>query len=370
MARADEHFMRLAIRLARQGVDRPSTEPRVGAVVVADGKIAGQGFANWPRATPAVLAALDAAVEYRGELAVYTNADPCSDAADCDGTLERLISARPTRVVVGSSSDAMLSQSGERETTSRTIDSLRRAGIEVVTGVCEQECHELNEAFFKYSRTGLPFVTVKYAQSLDGRIATATGDSRWISGELALRLAHRLRREHDAIMVGIGTVLTDDPRLTVRLVGGRDPLRIVVDSRLRIPISARVLAEGAAHRTLIVTTDRADSNRITELEQLGAEVLVVSAGQNPSRASIVDLLEALGRRRVGSILVEGGAGIITSLLAARGVDRMVVVVAPRIIGQGIEAIGNLDTAELSDAISFTSVKMRRLGPDVVFDARV
>lgn len=216
----------------------------------------------------------------------------------------------------------------------------------------------------KHSASNLPFVTVKFAQSLDGRIATATGDSQWISSQSSLRFAHKLRREHDAIMVGIGTVLRDDPRLTVRLVNGPSPLRIIVDSRLRLPLAARVLAEGAARHTLVATTDMADREHARELERLGAEVLLL-----PSDAGVdlAQLLAELGRRRISSVLVEGGARIVTSLLNARLVNRLVVAIAPKIIGQGTEAIGDLGIAHLRDAIEFSNFKTRRLGPDIIFD---
>ena len=214
----------------------------------------------------------------------------------------------------------------------------------------------------------LPFVTVKLAQSLDGRIATATGDSQWISSQSSLRLAHKLRREHDAIMVGVGTVIRDDPRLTVRLVNGRNPLRIIVDSRLRLPLTARVLAEEAARQTLVATTEVAEPERARELEHLGAEVLRL-----PTFASGVDLAELLrelGRRQIESVLVEGGARIVTSLLAARLVDRFVIAIAPKIIGRGTEAIGNLGILNLQDAITFSTFKSRRLGPDIIFDGQL
>ena len=227
-----------------------------------------------------------------------------------------------------------------------------------------------DEKRLKFSKTGLPFVTVKFAQSLDGRIATATGDSRWISSEAARGFAHRLRSEHDAVMVGIGTVLADDPELTVRLVKGRDPLRIVVDSKLRIPMSARVLSDNAANRTLVATTEGADSVRAREIENMGAEVFRLSACPEHSGIDLKLLFEELGRRGVRSVLVEGGNRIITSLLAAGTVDRVIAIVAPKIIGQGIDAVGDLGIARLDDAITFASVKTRRLGPDIVFDGRV
>lgn len=215
--------------------------------------------------------------------------------------------------------------------------------------------------------TALPFVTLKFAISLDGRIATKTGDSQWISSSDSLQFAHQLRVEHDAIMVGIGTVLADNPRLNVRLVEGRDPLRVIVDGRLQIPASANVLIEGAAKNTLIATTDAADEGRLAEIKNLGAEVLRFRNEQGTGRVNLQALLAELHRRRVQSILVEGGAGIITALLSARLVNRMIVAIAPKIIGQGIEAVGDLGITKLSDALTFTSFKTERLGPDMIFD---
>jgi diaminohydroxyphosphoribosylaminopyrimidine deaminase/5-amino-6-(5-phosphoribosylamino)uracil reductase len=245
----------------------------------------------------------------------------------------------------------------------------------------EDECPELDDAHSKFSRTGLPFVTVKLAASLDGRIATKTGDSRWISSKPSLRMVHRLRREHDAVMVGIGTVLADDPQLTVRLVDGPSPLRVIVDGRLRIPESAQILSDTDAHRTLIATTEGADPGRMRELQKRGVEILLLPAGlqgrsadvhtgSGSSRVDLGALLSALGQRRIASVLVEGGAGIVTALTAERRVDRLVMVIAPKIIGSGIDAIGDLRIEHLRDAITFTRFKIRRLGPDVIFDARL
>jgi riboflavin-specific deaminase-like protein len=222
----------------------------------------------------------------------------------------------------------------------------------------------------KNEQTGRPFVTLKFAQSLDGRIATSTGDSRWISAPASLRLAHKLRREHDAILVGVGTVLADDPQLTVRLIKGRDPLRIIIDSQLRTPLTSQVLADGAAARTLMVTAATVDPSRAREIQNLGAEILRLPAAQGGKGLDISRLLEELGRRGVATVLVEGGRGVITSLLAARAVDRLVVVIAPKIIGQGTEAIGDLGITRLSEAITFASVKVRMLGTDVIFDGRL
>lgn len=211
---------------------------------------------------------------------------------------------------------------------------------------------------------------MKYAQSLDGRIATSTGDSQWISSPASLKFAHRLRRDHDAVMVGIGTVLKDDPGLTVRLVSGSDPLRVVIDSRLRIPIAANILSTKAATGTLIIAGEGANQKRARRIERTGATVLFAPTDGNPARVNLIDALSALTDRGIRSVLVEGGAALITSLLSARLVDRMVVITAPKIIGRGMEAICDLGIMRLKDAMTFSSVRIRRLGPDVIFDCLI
>ncbi len=217
--------------------------------------------------------------------------------------------------------------------------------------------------------TARPLVTIAYAQTLDGRLATRAGSSQWISGPESLRLAHALRASHDAVMVGVGTVLADDPRLTVRLVSGRDPLRVVVDSTQRTPLSAAVLAEGAAPGTLLAVTDAADPARVAAVRALGAEVLRVAA-DGDGRVSLPALLAELHARGIASLLVEGGARLITALLRARLADRLVVTVAPKLLGAGIEAVGDLGIGALADAIRLDPATVERYGADIVLDGRV
>jgi diaminohydroxyphosphoribosylaminopyrimidine deaminase/5-amino-6-(5-phosphoribosylamino)uracil reductase len=214
-----------------------------------------------------------------------------------------------------------------------------------------------------------PFVTVSYAQTLDGRLATSTGSSQWISAPESLRLSHELRAEHDAIVVGVGTVCKDDPRLTVRLVAGQNPLRIAVDSSLRTPLTAAVLTEGAAPGTVLAVTDRAPVARRDEVRALGATVLCLPTNTE-GRVDLVALLAALHDRGVGSVLAEGGAGMITALLQARLVDRLVVCVAPKILGAGIEAVGDLGIRELDRALLMTDTSVTCYGVDLILDGRV
>jgi diaminohydroxyphosphoribosylaminopyrimidine deaminase / 5-amino-6-(5-phosphoribosylamino)uracil reductase len=214
-----------------------------------------------------------------------------------------------------------------------------------------------------------PTVTVSYAQTLDGRLAAANGSSRWISSPDSLRFAHALRAEHDVVAVGAGTACNDDPRLTVRLVPGEDPLRVVVDSSLRTPLSAAVLANGAAKGTVLAVTDRAPDERCEEAESLGATVLRVPADA-AGRVALVALLSELHSLGVRSVMVEGGAALITSFLCARLVDRLAVCIAPKILGSGIEAVGDLGICDLTDSLTLVDTSVTPYGVDLVLDSRL
>ena len=214
-----------------------------------------------------------------------------------------------------------------------------------------------------------PTVTVSYAQTLDGRLATASGSSRWISAPESLRFAHQLRAEHDAVAVGAGTACKDDPRLTVRLVSGEDPLRVVVDSTLRTPLTAAVLANGAAAGTVLAVTERAPENRCEEAMSLGATVLRLPAGAG-GRVDLRALLSELHSLGVRSVMVEGGAALITSFLGERLADRLAVCIAPKILGRGIEAVGDLGICDLSDSLSLADTSVTPYGVDLVLESRI
>jgi diaminohydroxyphosphoribosylaminopyrimidine deaminase/5-amino-6-(5-phosphoribosylamino)uracil reductase len=380
---SQEYYMDMAIRLARKGIGRNSARAICGAVVVGGGKPVGYGYADDATDRPAILVALEEAGPLAKDATIYTNVEPGVDCEQPEAHLLRILEFRPERLVIGYRSKVLA------DVPSRILASFESAGITVDTGLCEDQCLETNEVYYKYRQTGLPFVTVKFAASLDGRIATSSGESQWISSPLSLRLAHQFRREHDAVLVGIGTVLADDPQLTVRLVSGRSPMRIVIDTSLRIPDTARLLLDADPHCTIIATTDRADLSRVSRLEKLGAEVLVLPAAPRPAPAipldpqisavsgprerygvSLKSLLAMLGERHIASLLVEGGSAVITSLLADRSVDRLVIAIAPKIIGKGTEAIGDLGIERLRDAITFSSTKTWRLGGDIIFDGRL
>ena len=217
--------------------------------------------------------------------------------------------------------------------------------------------------------TARPTVTVSYAQTLDGRLATSGGSSQWISCPDSLDFAHELRASHDAVIVGVGTALKDDPRLTVRRVPGEDPLRVVADSTLRTPPTAAVLANGAAHGTVLAVTDRAPEDRCERAMALGATVLRLPEDAE-GRVDLGALLGALGGMGVGTAVVEGGAGLITGFLRARLVDRLAVCLAPKILGSGIEAVGDLGVRELSESLTLTQTTILPYGVDLILDSRV
>ena len=214
-----------------------------------------------------------------------------------------------------------------------------------------------------------PRVTVHYAQSLDGRIATCTGDSQWIGGPASLRLAHQLRANHSAVLVGVGTVVADNPRLTVRLVDGPSPRRIVLDSRLRLPLATNLLVDGAAP-TCVATTPAAPPERVQAVRERGAEVLVVDPDER-GQVDLRRLLACLGNERgLDSVLIEGGGGVITSALRQGVVDRLVVCIAARLIGAGVPAVGDLGVTRLQEAPGFSHARFRLLGDDVIFEGQL
>jgi diaminohydroxyphosphoribosylaminopyrimidine deaminase/5-amino-6-(5-phosphoribosylamino)uracil reductase len=358
----DEDYMREAIRLARRGLGRTSPNPMVGAVIVRDGRVIGRGYHRRYGENHAEINAIQDARENVSGSTIYVNLEPCSHHGKTPPCLDAIIGHQFGRVVMGTHDPNPL-VNGKSEAV------LRQNGIEVRAGVLEEECRLLNEAYFKYISTGLPLVTLKFAQSLDGRIATATGNSRWISSEKFRRLAHRRRAASDAVMVGIDTILADDPQLTVRLVRGKNPVRVILDSRLRIPLEAGVITGGEVAPTIIATTSRADAAKKARLGEMGIEVLVVPESGG-GEVDLKSLLGLLGGKGITSVLVEGGAGVITSFLRQGLADKMMVAIAPRIIGQGIEAVGELDIAEVSRSLRLSFNKVYRCGEDLVVEARL
>ena len=354
----DERYMKMALELAKRGAPWACPNPLVGAVILKNGRIIGKGWHRCCGENHAEINAIESAKEPVRGSTIYISLEPCSHHGRTPPCVERLVSEKPAAVVIGTiDPNPLVSGQG--------IATLKRHGIETRVGVLEDQCREINEVFFKYIRTRTPFVTLKFAQSIDGKIATATGHSRWISSEPSRVFAHRLRSHHVAILVGSGTVTKDDPELTCRLVRGRDPLRVVVDSKLKIHPDARVLQDQARARTLVFTTSGHDRKKIRVLVDRGIEVRVAGTGQ----VDLSTVLKELGKRQVSSLLVEGGAGVLTSFIRERLADRLIIISAPKIFGKGTDAIGELGVKTVDQAIPLTVRRVSRKSGDVIVDAR-
>ncbi|MGZ6292879.1 MAG: bifunctional diaminohydroxyphosphoribosylaminopyrimidine deaminase/5-amino-6-(5-phosphoribosylamino)uracil reductase RibD [Syntrophales bacterium] len=358
----DEFYMKRALSLARRGEAWVTPNPMVGAVIVKKGRIIGEGYHQKFGGNHAEINAINDVGEPIKGATIYINLEPCTHYGKTPPCIERVIAAKPARVVIGTP-DANPVVAG------KGIEALKRHGIKTTVGVLEESCKELNEKFFKFMRTGIPFITLKFAQSIDGRIATASGHSRWISSEQSLKFAHALRSHHDAVLVGFGTLSKDDPELTVRLVRGRSPLRIVADSHLRMSLEARILKDQDKAKTMVVTTNNADRKKRVLLTDLGIEVVTVDTDEH-RRVDLMRLLMELGKRNISSVLVEGGAAIITSILAEQLPDRVVIIIAPKIVGKGLDAIGDLGIKSISESLILTYRKIRRLGDDLIIDGRI
>ena len=358
----DEQFMKLALKLAAKGRGYASPNPMVGAVIVKKGRIIGQGWHRCCGENHAEVNAIQNATENVAGSTMYVTLEPCCHSGKTPPCTDLIIQKKIKRVVIGTAdSNPLVSCKG--------INRLKATGIEVKAGVLEDQCRSLNEVFFHFMETGLPFVTVKYAQTLDGRIATATGQSQWISSPASLKFAHQLRAEHDAILVGIGTVLKDNPTLTVRMVRGRNPLRIVVDNCLAVTTEFNVMQDLSGMPTLIATTKSASDPAFRALAKAGAELVRVRSDKN-NHVSLQQLLQLLAARNISSVLIEGGSQIITSALKDNLVNRLVTVIAPKILGKGIEAVGDLNIRNLKEARILSLKSVSKKGTDVIMDYRI
>lgn len=357
----DIHYMKLALRLARKGAGRTSPNPMVGAVVVRKGVVIGQGFHQKAGGPHAERIALDAAGEKAKGATLYLNLEPCNHFGRTPPCSRLILERGISKVVFGMTDPNPKVKGGG-------AGWLGSQGVEVVPGVLEQECRRLNEFFVKWIVTDRPFVVLKAAISLDGRIATRTGDSKWISSERSRLLVHRMRNEVDGVLVGIGTVIKDDPLLTVRLPKGKikDPLRIVIDPRLRISPKARILNDTG--KTLIVTGTGVSPDKWEKLESKGAEIL--SLPEQEGHISIKDLLTDLGRRGLTSLLVEGGAEVYASFLSEGQVDKLVLFIAPLLVGgrQAKGMIGGRGAAQITEAIRLKEMKVKAWAGDILVEA--
>ena len=352
----DEIFMREALRIARNAEGRTSPNPLVGAVIVRDGKIIAEG---WHRAagTPhAEIHALNMAGELAKNSTLYVTLEPCSHFGRTPPCAKAIVAAGIKRVVAAMTDP-------NPKVAGRGFDILRAAGVEVDVGILEDDARKLNEVFLKYITEKLPFVTMKFACSLDGKIATASGESQWISGIESRRFTHHLRDINDAILVGVGTVLADNPTLTTRLVEGKNPVRVILDSNARTPLNSNVVTDKSA-RTIIAVTENAPQENISALENHGVEIITAGSGEH---VDLNILMSELAAREITSVLVEGGGTVHFAMIKAGLVDKIFAFIAPKIIGgkNALTAVEGAGFENLSDALKLENFTAQKLGDDIL-----
>lgn len=356
----DKFFMERALRLAEKGVGSTSPNPMVGAVLVKDGEIIGEGFHKKAGEPHAEVLALKQAGERARGAELFVTLEPCSHYGRTPPCVQAIIKAGVTGVVAAMEDPNPL-------VSGRGIKMLEEAGIQVRVGVMEERARKLNEVFIKYITTKKPFVVGKIAQSLDGKIALSSGISRWITGEPARIRAHELRSRYDAVMVGIGTVLADDPLLTCRLPGReKDPVKIVVDSTLKIPVNARLFQDSG--KVIIAATQKADRQKMRVLKELGADIIETESNGG-DMVNLPQLFEILGTMGITGVLVEGGSRLLASLSKEELLDKLIIFMAPRLIGaEGLSSVGNLFVDELKKTPRFTIESLEQIGEDIMLEA--
>ncbi|MDN5302440.1 MAG: diaminohydroxyphosphoribosylaminopyrimidine deaminase [Thermoanaerobacteraceae bacterium] len=356
----DNFFMERALRLAEKGMGSTSPNPMVGAVLVKDGEIIGEGFHKKAGEPHAEVLALKQAGERARGAELFVTLEPCSHYGRTPPCVQAIIKAGVTGVVAAMEDPNPL-------VSGRGIKMLEEAGIQVRVGVMEERARKLNEVFIKYITTKKPFVVGKIAQSLDGKIALSSGISRWITGEPARIRAHELRSRYDAVMVGIGTVLADDPLLTCRLPGReKDPVKIVVDSTLKIPVNARLFQDSG--KVIIAATQKADRQKMRVLKELGADIIETESNGG-DMVNLPQLFEILGTMGITGVLVEGGSRLLASLSKEELLDKLIIFVAPRLIGvEGLSSVGNLFVDELKKTPRFTIGSLEQIGEDIMLEA--
>ena len=355
-----EEYMRWALELARKGEGHTSPNPMVGCVVVKDGRIISEGYHEKYGEFHAERNALTRCTEDTTGADLYVTLEPCCHQGKTPPCTDIIIEKKIARVFVGSmDSNPLVAGKG--------VQILRDHGIYVETGILEEECLKLNEVFYHYITTKTPFVVMKYAMTLDGKIACATGDSRWVTGEKAREQVHRMRGRYRGIMVGIGTVLADDPMLNCRVEGGVDPVRIICDSNLHIPLESQIVKTASEIETIVACSQDAleaerKQEKIKKLNEAGIQMIGTEGAHG---VNLVELMQKLGEQKIDSILLEGGGTLNASALEDGIVNKVYAYIAGKLIG-GMDArspVEGMGIERMADAIELKNMEIERLGDD-------
>lgn len=361
----NERFMKRALYLAEKGSGYVNPNPKVGAVIVKNGKIIGEGFHERFGQNHAEINALNSAGENARGAEIYVTLEPCSHFGKTPPCARTLVKAGLKKVIIAMKDPNPI-------VSGRGIEILRQNGIEVVLNVMKAEAEKLNEVFIKYITTKRPFVLMKSAVSLDGKIATTLGESKWISGEISRQYVHKLRNNFMAIMVGIGTVISDDPLLTTRIENkkSKSPTAIIVDSKLKIPLNSRIFTTLNERKIIIATTEYADEAKMAELKKMG--VLVLKTPSKGGHVNLDCLMNEIGKMGIDSILLEGGSKLNFSCIRENVVDKVMYFVAPKLIG-GEKAKTSIEgdgIKSLSNAVELIDMSSEKIGEDILLTGYV
>ena len=368
----EEKYMRRAIELAKKGSGHVNPNPLVGAVIVRDGEIIGEGYHECYGQLHAERNAIANAKKRGNSLegsTIYVTLEPCCHYGKTPPCTEAIIEEKIARVVVGSDDPNPL-------VSGKGFQMLREKGIEVIPHFLKEECDAMNHVFFHYIRTGTPYVAMKYAMTMDGKIACYTGDSKWVTGEESRAHVQTLRNHYKGIMAGIGTVLADDPMLNCRIEGGRDPIRNIADSHLRIPIDSQLVRTAGQQPLIVACLPDADEEKAAQLQEKGVEVLripgVTTADITEEQKEVISLpvlMKELGARKIDGILLEGGGQLNESALQAGIVDRIYCYIAPKIFGgaQAKTPVEGQGLTRAADAWQFNRIGMQEFGQDILLE---
>ena len=368
----EEKYMRRAIELAKKGSGHVNPNPLVGAVIVRDGEIIGEGYHECYGQLHAERNAIANAKKRGNSLegsTIYVTLEPCCHYGKTPPCTEAIIEEKIARVVVGSDDPNPL-------VSGKGFQMLREKGIEVIPHFLKEECDAMNHVFFHYIRTGTPYVAMKYAMTMDGKIACYTGDSKWVTGEESRAHVQTLRNHYKGIMAGIGTVLADDPMLNCRIEGGRDPIRIIADSHLRIPMDSQLVRTAGQQPLIVACLPDADEEKAAQLQEKGVEVLRIPGvtteditEEQKEVISLPVLMKELGARKIDGILLEGGGQLNESALQAGIVDRIYCYIAPKIFGgaQAKTPVEGQGLTRAADAWQFNRIGMQEFGQDILLE---
>ncbi len=358
---SDESYIQLAIEIAKKGMGNVSPNPLVGCVIVKNERIIGAGFHEKIGQNHAEINAINSSPENLEGSTLYVNLEPCSHYGKTPPCVDSIIEKKIKRVVIGTLDMNPL-------VCGKGVKKLKKAGIDVKVGILEKECEKLNKFFFKYISKKIPYVTLKAAQTIDGKIADQNGYSKWVSSVDSRRHVHSLRSKYDAVLIGAGTVAKDDPSLTVRLVEGRNPQRIILDTKLRLKSSQKLFRNNSDKNLIVVTSEKSISkkNKIKKLNSSGINIIHVKEDEY-GNLDLKSILKELGKLSITSVLVEGGNKIFTSFVKNNLYDDILLFITPKILGKGVSAIGDLGIYDIRKAVKVKVKAVETIGDDILVE---